>query len=261
VNISISAGEVIGLGWKVYKKNAGILIGITIVGVLIEVFMAVPFELGKFFLSAGQALALSAVGSILSTFVSLYIGLGMVNVALKAARDEDVDFQDLFVSTDLFFRYLLATIILVLFILAPAIPSGILFFAGITEGDSSFIILGAVLTIIPIVVMIYLLVRWAVYALVILDGASGAGESLSESSRLTDGNRISILGLYVLLFLIVIAGILACILGLFIVSIPLANVAIACLYISLSGKKKASDRIPPRAGLSPPELGKSDPVH
>ena len=119
---------------------------------------------------------------------SIFIGLGLARIGLNLVSGKEVSVGMLFGEGDKLLRALGATILF-----------GLMMFCGL------------LLLIVP---GVYIALRYGQYMVAIVDRDMGIMESLSYSSSLTTNNRLNLLLLYLLAMAIVIAGMLACGVGL-----------------------------------------------
>ncbi len=143
---------------------------------------------------------LGAVGSIL--------GIGFMVIALKLSRGQNALYKELIPRWAIFWR---------------------VFIAGIVTGLLTAI--GLILLIIP---GIYLMLRFSMVNLSIIDGNGETGplDALKKSSALTVGVKWKLLGLIALLILINLAGLLALVVGL-LVTVPLTVLIMSHVYLEL----------------------------
>jgi uncharacterized membrane protein len=151
---------------------------------------------------------------VLSNFLTLLITAfmmgGYVNIALKGARGQPSTFGDVFSGGRWFGKMFLA----------------ILLFA-------ILYVIGTALCIVPGVIVACGL---AVYAPLIVDQDLSAVDALKRSWELTKGNKVTIFLFGLIGFFVVIGGLLACIVGVLLVSYPMLYVGMAYIYLRLKGE-------------------------
>lgn len=148
---------------------------------------------------SGTGWALSVIPWAINTF----IGMGLAKAALNVVSGKEIAVGTLFSQGDKLLRVL---------------GAGILY--GLMVG------IGFVLLIVP---GIYLALRFMMYQNAIIDKNLGVMESLRYSSDLTKNNRMNLLVLGLLCFLVVLAGLLALVVGLAF-AIPVVTLALALAY-------------------------------
>lgn len=125
---------------------------------------------------------------VVSFLLDLFLGLGLARIGLNLVSGKDANVSMLFGEGRK---------------LVPMAAASIMYYA--------MVVVGLILLIVP---GIYLALRFSQFVAAIVDKDMGAIESLQYSARLTEGNKMNLLGLYVLCFLTVLAGILALVVGL-----------------------------------------------
>jgi uncharacterized membrane protein len=100
-------------------------------------------------------------------------------------------------------------------------------------------LVGLILLIIP---GIYLALRFGQYENAIVDKDLGVFDAFSYSSRITAENKLPLVGLFILCFLIVVAGAIALLVGL-LFAVPLATLAPLVAYRWMQhGSASVADR-------------------
>lgn len=208
----IDIGGCLKRGFELTKRHFGIilLVALTYFGVTIGTSMVLglidsALGIGQTSSNVWQSDSGNAVASynrsgsplsiIISQLLSIFLSLGAARIGLNLVSGKEVSVAMLFGEG----RKLL-----------PALGASILF--GLMVG------LGLVLLIVP---GVYLAMRFGQYLTAIVDRDLGVMESLKYSSAITTNNRINYFGLAVLCLLIVIAGALACGVGL-VFALPVA---------------------------------------
>jgi hypothetical protein len=145
---------------------------------------------------AGQVA--EALQSLAAQVLDLFLGLGMARIGLNFVSGKPVEIGMLFGEGRKLWTCIGASILYGL-----------------------MVAVGLVLLIVP---GIYLALRFGQYQNAIVDKDLGVIDSLKYSSRITEGNKMNLLGLGVICFLIVIAGVLALLVGLFL-ALPVVYLA------------------------------------
>lgn len=138
--------------------------------------------------------------------ISMIVELGLIKISLNFVDKKKPSFSDLFSESSLVLRFIGATFLYVVIVLA-----------------------GLILFIIPGVIWA---LQFGYYKYAIVDKNAGVLESLQISSKATKGNRWNIFKLNLLFLLINLLGIAVIFIGLFI-SIPTTMLASAYVYRKL----------------------------
>jgi uncharacterized membrane protein len=137
---------------------------------------------------SGAAMIVVVISQIVNQLFSMFLGLGLTRVGLNFVSGKPVEVGMLFTQGDKLLRVIGASIIF-------------FFAAGI----------GLILLIVP---GVYIMLRYGQYMTAIVDRNMGIMESFSYSSTLTTNNRLNIFVLWLLSIPVIIAGMLACGVGL-----------------------------------------------
>ncbi len=200
-------GNLIGQSWNLTKKNFGSLAKIFFFSfVMLFALQLVTSFILSVSKSSDFGTQVGALIYVLTWILQMIITMGWINVAIKIARGEAVDFQDLLAKKHRIFHYLLASLLL-----------------------SLLVMVGFILFIVP---GIYLLFKYSYVMSLVIDREMGVMDALKASSKMTDGSK-GTLFLYGFGFLgITILGIIPLFLGLIVV-IPLLAIANAVMYLYL----------------------------
>jgi uncharacterized membrane protein len=236
---AFSPGDAITFAWERLKADPGTILATIIVGFLL---MWIVGFIGGFVGNIVGALAGAATTAthhrgmaptvtpfyfgmlglggfiwlgfqLLNFVVSSFFTAGLVSFALKVARGAPYAFGDLFGGAPFFLPVLAAN-----FIIMIAVAIGVVF----------LIVPGVMLA----------LGLWMT-STCIVDRNLGPIDALSESWRLTDGNKLNLFVFWLLSIGLAIAGACACGVGLFLV-MPLLLIAHAYIYLKLSGQQVAA---------------------
>lgn len=209
-------GDNYGKGWKVMVSSFGILLAVTLIMAVIRA----PVDM-----TSGNEEHVGALGFILmpySIFVVGPIGMSVSWVFLKAVRKEPVQLSDMFAVFERNYW--------------NALGAGILAFL--------IIAIGFVLLIVPGIIFS---VRLAFVSYLVIDRKMDAIQALKTSWNMTRGHGWTIFGMGFLAIFIVIAGLLALIVGVF-VAVMWISAAFAVLYHSVEMR----EGIPSAEGAAPP---------
>ncbi len=197
----VDAGACISRGFQLTKTHFVPLLGILVIYTVIGLFTngiltAVDVGTG---MGGTQTINLfgqtitqhkpSLLHQLISNLVSIYLSLGMLRIALNVVDGKPFTLGQLFSCGPQLITGFLASLIFVVMVLA-----------------------GALLFIVP---GIYLAIRFGPYLTVIADKNLAVFDSLSYASRLTTNSRLNLFVLGIFSILVMIAGFLALIVGLF----------------------------------------------
>lgn len=214
--------EALSFGWNSVMKNfAGVSLPIAVAIVVLLLPIAIIGSMMQFVMTA----ALDYVdASFLGLFVALlYVGIGgvmllmqaflaggIVEFALKIARGQPATFGDVFSGGKYF---------------------GAMFVGWV--GYAVAVSIGALLCVVPGYIVQFGL--WP-FAFVIVDQKLGGVDALKKAWAMTNGHKVNIFVFWLLSILVMIAGELACLIGMLLVSFPLVIMGSAHMYLTLKGE-------------------------
>lgn len=191
--------------WQAFKANWMLVLAVGFVMVVVQWLPGLLTELG---IVSETGLSMALV-SLVSTIFGLILTMGWIYIAIKLMRGESAEFSDLWSKTDRLVPYFLASLLV-----------------GVLVG------LGLILLIVPgiILALMYMYVPY-----IIVDTKAGVMDALKQSSELTKGIRMKLLGFVVVIIGLNIVGAMLFGLGL-ILTIPLSALAQAYVYNRLLGR-------------------------
>ena len=259
-----SIGGAIGFGWKRAWKNFWwlLLVGIIFAAINGVVFLVTggtdmaptdmtdPAALQDQITTATGSV-MSLIGSLVQFFVTAFLGLGVLRIALAVTSGDRVRIGRLW-SFEGFGRYVLASIIVaIVVIVAFMIPFGIGLAISAGTDQIAWLVIGLIL---GLIVAILLGLGFSFYGYVIVDKNAKGLSSLSESWRLIKPHFGGLFGLHIVVALILVAtmivavllGVLLIFVGL-LITLPIAGVlvfgipafAFAYAYRTLAGEPVA----------------------
>jgi hypothetical protein len=210
----LEIGPCISRAWELMKRHFGTLIAVGVIcfgiGIGFSILINVPVAVMQAGASKAELAHPSAgvqayrvLATIAQQILELFLGLGLARIGLNIVSDKPVDIGMLFGEGRKLGSAILASILYAL-----------------------MVIVGLVLLVVP---GIYLALRFGQYKYAIVDKDLGAIDALKYSAKITQGNLLNLFGLGVVCFLIVIAGLLALVVGL-IVAIPVTFLAGVVAY-------------------------------
>ena len=153
--------------------------------------------------SSEEMTPLQAVLQLISVVFSIFLNLGLIRVSLHLISGQEARVGQLFGEGDKLLR---------------SLGASLLYYLMVGLGLMLFIVPG-----------IYVALRFGLFQYAIVDRNLGILESFRYSSALTANNRLNLLGLGVLMALIILAGILPLLLGLFF-AVPVVTLALPIAY-------------------------------
>jgi uncharacterized membrane protein len=213
--------------WERVKADPGTILATVVVGTILV--WVVSFVTG-IVASVGAGVGFSATGSHgFDTWTPLFVGLrglgwmvnwvvgsfvlaGITNFSLKVARGAPYSFNDLFGGAPYFVSVLVAYLVYMV-----------------------AVIVGLALLVVPgVIVALGLMMTFPV----IIDRNLGPIEGLTESWRITDGQKTNLFVFSLIAFGLIVAGACACGIGMFLV-MPILYIAQMYIYLKLTGQPVA----------------------
>lgn len=232
----IEFGATVERAWQIFKTNLGILLGAgaIVLGTSFAIaFVFMIFNFAVLGISPGaddQPLRRVAIGfgqNIISSVVQSFLYLGMARLTLNLARQQPASIGDLFSAGGL-----LLPVVVVNFVL------GICVF------------LGALLCIVP---GVWIGLTFCLFWYMLLDQNVGMLDSLKFSARATRGNKLVLLGLWLVsVGLTVIIGLPTCFIGLMFV-VPFFVTLFTVAYLGATGQL-GSVATAPAPYMTPPPV-------
>jgi hypothetical protein len=193
-----SIAEALRFGWHKTRAHSAVLFQSVLALFAVQIATSVVEKvLGG---SIEGFLALVALG-----VASVIVSTGFTSIALKLAKGEHASLGDLLPASRMVWTFFLASVV-----------TGLIVVGGI------------ILLIVP---GLYFLARFSMARFAVLDGAT-VRESLAQSSALTDGKKLHILGFILTLIGLNLLGALFFFVGL-LVTVPVSAVAFAHVYLKL----------------------------
>ena len=206
---TIDIKESLRFGWNTMKANIGFFIALLLVTWVLTIGTTIiPGYLKE------RIPVLSVIFSIIIIILQMGITLGLMKIAIMFADSEKGQIGDLFSCFRLLLRYVAATIIYCAIVMVGLL---LLVFPGVIWG-----------------------IKFFYYPYLIVDKDEGIIGSLQASSQITMGVKWDLLGLFLVLALINILGVVCLFVGLF-VTVPITMVATAVVYRSLIAQTEPSE--------------------
>jgi len=209
-----SIKEALSYGWDLFKKNKKVLILSTLIFCIFNSGMENNFVI-----------------SILFMIVGIFIQIGWYKMLFNLMSGHGVRIKELFLHGRLFLKYLGA---LVIFIIVLSLPLAGLALALVLIGFSNPLIIavGVAVTILSVAISMYLGIRYQFALVLIIDKEIGIKEAFKTSSSMTEGVKFKLLGLFMIMAIINIIGVLALLVGT-LVALPVSTLAYLSIYKKL----------------------------
>lgn len=194
--------EAISYGWNTFKENLTLLVGLVAIQFVISGLPRWVVNLD------GNATATPV--SLVVNILNMILQIGIITITLKILAKKKTGFGDLFENINVFWNYLLATILYALIVIA-----------------------GFILLIIPGFIWA---IKYQFYGYFVIDKKMGAVEALKQSAAITEGERWNLFKFGLWQLGIIILGALALGVGLFF-AIPVVWLSVVFVYKKLSSAK------------------------
>jgi uncharacterized membrane protein len=186
----------------------GLPAGIVYAGVMV-VMQTMASEIDPDFIGLVSSAGMGLVG-LLFWLVGAYMAGGFITLALKAARGQPTAFGDLFSGGRYLGRFLVA---------------------GIVGGIA--VSIGLVLCLVPGYIVAYGL---SLAGFLMVDQDLSGVDALKRSWELTKGHKVNIFIFHLIGIAVAIAGELACLIGLYLVSLPMTLIGATYMYLRIKGE-------------------------
>jgi len=220
VPTQIDSGEVLGHAWAIYKDKMFWCIGATFIVGILNWLVGQIANYGSAAVGAAagdEAIAVTCMvlGILAGQLFALWLNVGMTLFLLKVGRGQELSMGDLFQGGPYFLTALVATILF-----------------------SLIYGLGLVLLIIPGIILALMLSQ---FLCLIVDRNVGIIESLQLSAQITQGNKLTLFVLWIVSVGLILAGVLACCVGVFFTA-PLVSLLWIVAYLAMTGQPTADQQ-------------------
>jgi len=212
--MKFSVTSAIRFGWETFKRRPWFFIGASIV-IAVLYIAASSISAGVDSIFGGSLEEETVPGQIVSYLLGALISMGVTAFYLAAHDSPDTVQLSTLWHPSPFWKYLGTSILATI-----------------------AVVIGFILLIVPgIIAMLFFVFA----TFIVIDRELGPIEAMKESMRITEGHRLPLLGLIVLLALILVAGVLVFGVGL-LVAMPIATLAFTHAYRVISGTAR---QVPP----------------
>ncbi len=261
-----TVGDVMSRTWQIYKAQMWICIGVVVFCSLLN--LAGQLAMGIMDSSVKPNVdpqiynAIVLIVMVAIMLLQIWIGTGQALFLLRVARGQDASFGDVFRGGPYILTVVLATLAFFLIlggvVALGLIPGGVAM--AVASGNPmvgmGIIGLGFVVAMVGVT---FLSLRLSQYYYLIIDRGAGIMESLRLSLEITRDNMGNIFAIMASTFLVNLAGLLACGVGL-IFTFPFTTLLLPVMYLALTGQAIADPLAPGKPASEAGMLGPDGPV-
>lgn len=224
-------GALFEFGWKAYKRSWGVLTGATAIFMVIVIAISVPFTVAQMLIGdmTGAGIALQLVSFVVQSLVQGLLSLGLFLMSLKAARGVKPELGDLFQGTRRFGTWVAQALII------GALTTPVLgMFGGavwMLGSDGWMVSVGLGLLLVPVFIYVFLGFAFGAMEIIAQPSVSAVG-ALRNSWAIVSGKRLELLLLGIAAFVLYMAGIIACFVGI-LFTMSYASVVFAAYYLAV----------------------------
>lgn len=217
VHTQIDSGEVLGHAWAIYKDKMLWCIGATVIVGILNWLAGQIANYGGAAVGAAagdEAIAITCMvlGILAGQLFALWLNIGMTLFLLKVGRGQELSMGALFQGGPYFLTALVAGILV-----------------------SVIYVLGFAALIVPGVILALMLSQ---FLCLIVDRDAGIIESMKLSAQITQGNKLTLFVLWIVSVGLILAGVLACCVGVFFTA-PLVSLLWIVAYLAMTGQPTA----------------------
>ena len=229
---SISAGRALSVGFDAFKRQPGLVIGVSVLYFVLSL--------------VGQNIPLLNI--LYSIFIQPAIVGGFAIFVLNVVDDRNPTVGDLFAGFQHYWRWMGVHWLLAAISLACFLPGLIMFGIGAllsqSGGEDASIVAIVLGVLVSVVILVAVTLRWMFVYYCAAEGRNTM-DAFKRSAQVTEGVRLQLLWAAIVLGLVAISGVIALGVGL-IVTLPIATIAYASLYRDLAAAMgSAPGTIPP----------------
>lgn len=226
---SFSIGASLRRGWELFKGHAWMLVLSTLIFAVISSFNNFTDNVSR----VGQQTSILLILLWLIIFaLNTLVQIGWAKILLGVIDGAVVKVKDLFVYTNLFFKYLAAMIVFWLIFALPALL--ILLISVIAFPNPWFFI---ALLIVVTILILYFILTYQFAPLIVIDKDARVLDSFKTSARMARGVRLKLLGFFIVIGLINVLGVLLLLVGL-LITLPVTMLAYLTVYRTLFAQQE-----------------------
>jgi hypothetical protein len=245
--------SIMSRSWSIFKENLGACLWVSWGVVLIN--MALGFVLGLLLRSLQVAMAgdersfmlVNFAVNLVSFIIQAWLTIGMNRGLIKIVRGEPLSFDVLFSGGKYLVTMILASILVGCLLFAAAIVPILVMSitmaalrGNLSAPGGLFVLAGCGLFV---VLILYLAARLMQFYFLVIDRDAGVIDSIGFSWQITRGRAGTIILVYLMQLVLILAGILAFCVGL-IFTVPLSSLLMVVTYLAAVGPVKPQERVP-----------------
>jgi len=214
---TLDLGDIFSRTWSIFKEQwVMCVVAILVVWVIsFAVNFIVGFGagiVGAVAKSQAIHIFLSLIGNLATSLFAVWLGIGQAKYFLKVARGQTAEIGDLFSGGPLFVNILLGSLLV-----------GVIVFVGLL----ALVVPGVVLAL-----------MFSQFYYLILDRNVPVLESLSQSRELTNGNKLTLVLIWLVAMGLTLLACIPCFLGLIVV-VPYLTLMVPVIYLAITGQPTA----------------------
>lgn len=234
MNNKITLNQMLKDSFSLLKDNILILLGL----LFFSMVMSISISLATTFIESKSVLYIT---QIITSLIQIFMSLMIIKFSLKVVRGNDPGFLEILPSLKQFFNYILSSFFLMLPIMICVIPMLAIVRLGYFSMESTGILtFFSLFILILIAIAILLISTMPLMPYLIIDKNMGPFEALKHSYQLSKGYRGFIFLSYVIVMFASFLGLLALIIGVFVV-FAWAQIYYALLYVKILDLKSVNN--------------------
>jgi hypothetical protein len=218
---SVDIGSCLSRAWDLLKQSFWLVVGATFVNQLCQ----------------GVASGIPIVGYCSGPILQGPLMGGLYWFYLRLYRKEDAQFGDVFSGFSNFLQLMLASIVITALVYVCFAPAGILFVIGSQANNDSMLLAGGIAALATLPVAAYLFTCWMFTYLLMVDRKYTFWTAMNVSRRVINKCWWGMFGLFIVVLLLQIVGVLALCVGVFVTLTFLYSTTVVAYEDIFSGRR------------------------